>query len=319
MTRSRVSVDRLRSMPNYADATFVPCVSSGAMSSRDFQERYVKTRTPLVVRGGVRHWRAWSDWDQDYLRKVAACQSVYVTKCLLLDFLLMVLTRGLDRKARAVEERSWFGTMSLPDYLEHCTARFDPSRTIYARNLPLPASISRDVGPVSVQTDGDQNDYTYFMGRRSYTDSHEHMGFDTFMCQVRGVKEVILHPPDPLHWRSLYANRWLNNWSPVRFFDVDLQRFPRFARNRPYKAVVGSGDALYIPDPWWHAVVSADDDLEITVTVWFKPPFLTLSSPQTIRRFIARPRATIRAAWELGLRVRGARRPRGSPRTGVPV
>jgi hypothetical protein len=48
----------------------------------------------------------------------------------------------------------------------------------------------------------------------------------------------------------------------------------------------GDVAVLYIPDPCWHAVVSADDDLGITVTSWFKPPFLSLSSPQTVRRFV---------------------------------
>jgi len=303
LRRSRVSVERVRSMPNYAEATPVESVSSEAISPRDFQERYGRTRTPVVIRGGVKHWKAWTDWDAGYLRSMAGFETVRVTKCLILDFLLMVLTRGLDRKARAEAEQSWFGTMSLAEYLEHCTARFDPAETLYARNIQVPASIAKDLGPVSVQVDGAANDYTCFMGRRSYTDSHEHQGFDTFMCQVRGAKEVILHPPDVLHARSLYANRWTGNWSPVRFFDVDLGRFPRFARARPHKAVVGTGDALYIPDPWWHTVVSADDELEVTVTVWLKPPFLTLSSPQTLRRFIARPRTMMRAAWELGLRV----------------
>jgi hypothetical protein len=167
----------------------------------------------------------------------------------------------------------------------------------------VPKSIGRDVGPVSVQAEDSANEYTYFIGRRSYTDSHEHQGFDTFMSQVRGAKEIILHPPDAFHCRSLYASRWTSNWSPVRFFDVDLNQFPRFARSRPHRTVVGPGDALYIPDPWWHAVVSADDELEITVTSWFKPPFLRLSSPQTVRRFVARPRAWIRAARDVGLRV----------------
>lgn len=303
MTRSRVSVAQLRSMPHYADATLVDCVASDAISSRDFQDRYVRTRTPVVIRDGVRHWDAWSRWDTDYLRRVAGDERVQVTRCLILDFLLMALTRGLDREARAREARSWFGHMRLSDYLEHCTTRFDPSETIYARNIPIPASIAEDVGPVSVQVAGATNGYTGFVGRRSYTDSHEHQGFDTFMCQVRGAKEVILHPPDASHCRSLYASRWTGNWSPVRFFDVDLRRFPRFGRSRPHKAVIASGDALYIPDPWWHAVVSADDELEVTVTVWFPPPYLRLSSPQTVRRLMRQPRTIMRAAWDLRLRV----------------
>lgn len=287
-------------MPRYREATPVESVSSDAFSPHDLRDRYVRTRKPVVIRGGIRHWKALVDWDLDYLRTVAGREPVRVTRCLMLDYLLRIWTDGLGRKARAQEERTWFDTVPLSDYLERCTARFDPAEVLCARNILLPKSIASDVGPVSVQTDGAANDHhTCFVGRRSYTDSHEHQGADAFMCQVRGAKEIILPPPPPpdaFHCRGLYASRWTHNWSPVRFFDVDLGRFPRFADTRPWKALVGPGDAVYIPDPWWHAVVSADDQLEITVTKWFKPPFLTLSSPQTVRRLLDRPRVSARAA-----------------------
>lgn len=319
MKRPRVSAERVRSMPGYAEATLVESVSRDALSPRDFHEGYVNTRKPVVIRGGIRHWKALADWDLDYLRTVAGAEPVLVTRCLMLDYLLRIWTGGLGRKARAQEERTWFDALPLRDYLERCTARFDPAEILYARNIPLPNSIAGDVGPVSVRADVAAGGHdSCFVGRRSYTDSHEHKGVDAFMCQVRGAKEIILHPPDVFHCRGLYASRWTYNWSPVRFFDVDLGRFPRFGDTRPYRAVVGRGDAIYIPDPWWHAVVSADDELEITVTKWFNPPFLTLSSPQTVRRLLDQPRVSARAAVKrlIGLARRSL--DRGRPRSRRP-
>jgi hypothetical protein len=319
MKRPRVSVEQVRSMPRYADAIPVASVSCDAVSASDFRERYVKARKPVIVRGGIRHWKALADWDVDYLRSVAGAEPVQVTRCLMLDYLLRIWTAGLGRKARAQEARTWLGTLTLSDYLERCTARFDTAEILYARNVPLPKPIAGDVGPVAVQTAGAAGDHhTCFVGRRSYTDSHEHQGADSFMCQVRGTKEVILHPPDAFHCRGLYASRWTYNWSPVRFFDVDLGRFPRFARTRPYTAVVHQGDALYIPDPWWHAVVSADDELEITVTKWFDPPFLTLSCPQTVRRLLDRPRLSARAAARRLIGAARTRLGRSEPRSRGP-
>src|SRR4029077_8592099 len=79
LKRPPVSRERLRSMPRYADAVPVESAPSEVLSPHDFRERYVKTRTPVVIRGGVRHWKAWSDWDADYLRTVAGAESIQVT------------------------------------------------------------------------------------------------------------------------------------------------------------------------------------------------------------------------------------------------
>jgi len=154
------------------------------------------------------------------------------------------------------------------------TTAYDPSKILYARNIAIPDSISQDVSTLPFFPRQNWG-RSLFFGRRTFTDCHEHHGCDAVMCQIRGTKEVILHPPDALHKVVLYANPYTQNWSPVRFFAVDEEMFPLFKLNTPWKAIVRPGEALYIPDPWWHSVISVDDDLEITVTYWF-PPTATL-------------------------------------------
>jgi len=269
-------------MTNYSSAQTVDRVP-GSISVTEFRETFRRQLRPAVLSGGVSHWKAFREWNNlSYLKHRAGEEPIPVTRGLLLDWLLK---QAADRQLGTRPNRTAgpvFETMSLARYMDIMFNEFDPTRILYARNIPVPASISGDLGdPAPVE--GDVDSRTMFVGRRSYTDSHEHGGQDAFMCQLAGAKEVILHPPDHLHAMALYASPDLDNWSPVRFFSVDPKRFPMFAANKPWKAVVNPGDALYIPNPWWHAVIALDDEVGVTVTCWCRPIRLVRSHPQTHR------------------------------------
>jgi hypothetical protein len=81
-------------------------------------------------------------------------------------------------------------------------------------------------------------------------------------------------------------------------FDVDLKRFPLFLLSKPHKVIIEPGDALYIPNPWWHAVVALDDELQITLPHWLRPRRLCFSSPQTRTLVALHPYSSIRQKRE---------------------
>lgn len=257
LNRKPIRAEQLHRMPKWSSARPVASIHAS-----EVQVAHFATREPIVISGGLAEWKALSAWDSNsYLRKRAGNCRLTVTPFLLLDALLMKIAGGAEPCASL--------EFDLDKYLCLLTTDYDPERILYARNIPIPDGLSADIAHLPFVLKPELSRST-FIGRRSYTDSHEHNGCDAFMCQIRGTKEVILHPPDRRHKRALYANRYTRNWSPVRFFDVDEMAFPLFGRlNTPWRAVVRPGDALYIPDPWWHSVVSLDDEVEITVTYWF--------------------------------------------------
>ena len=53
--------------------------------------------------------------------------------------------------------------------------------------------------------------------------------------------------------------------SPVNVDRVDLQRFPRVSAAHTYLANLSAGDALYIPDSWWHVVRSHDRNAAVAL------------------------------------------------------
>ena len=58
--------------------------------------------------------------------------------------------------------------------------------------------------------------------------------------------------------------------SPVNVDRVDLERFPLVASTAPYVAHVRAGDALFIPDGWWHATLNLDESAFISSFVNFR-------------------------------------------------
>jgi hypothetical protein len=259
VSRQPVRIEQFRSMPNYALALDVPTISAC-----DIGDNQLARGLPLIITDGLDHWDGLSKWHSNaYLACRSGGSEIFVTPHLALDGLLMGLSEIDSDECHLLR-------MPMDKYLYLMTTGYDPDRIFYARNIAIPDGISRDVSSASFFPKEDWG-RSLFVGRRTYTDCHEHHGCDAMMCQVRGVKEVILHPPDALHKQALYANPYTRNWSPVRFFDVDEEAFPLFSLNKPWKAVVNPGETLYIPDPWWHCVISADDELDITVTYWFPP------------------------------------------------
>ncbi|KAJ8547561.1 hypothetical protein K7X08_011147 [Anisodus acutangulus] len=91
------------------------------------------------------------------------------------------------------------------------------------------------------------------------------------LCLVSGCKEVTLWPPSAtpyLYPRPLYGEA--SNHSSVTLEEPDLSVYPRSACLNSFsqKVVLHAGDALFIPEGWFHQVDS--EDLTIAVNFWWR-------------------------------------------------
>ena len=92
---------------------------------------------------------------------------------------------------------------------------------------------------------------------------------DNLMLQLDGAKELLLfHPNQSHHFYSDFHNKF--GLSPISADRVDLDRFPDFAAAATYRTVLRKGDALYIPDGWWHLIKSLPGR-NVAVAVEFEP------------------------------------------------
>ncbi|KAK9684844.1 hypothetical protein RND81_10G236600 [Saponaria officinalis] len=91
------------------------------------------------------------------------------------------------------------------------------------------------------------------------------------LCVVAGCKQVVLWPPSSgplLYPMPIYGEA--SNHSSVTLDSPDLSRHPRFvhACESSQKVVLQAGDALFIPEGWYHQVDS--DELTIAVNLWWQ-------------------------------------------------
>lgn len=79
--------------------------------------------------------------------------------------------------------------------------------------------------------------------------------YQNLLCVARGCKMVWLAPPAATPWLSPQPlTHESANHSPADLSQPDLRRFPGLARVAPLlrRFDVAAGDALYIPEGWWH-------------------------------------------------------------------
>ncbi|CAP39859.1 Protein CBR-JMJD-5 [Caenorhabditis briggsae] len=94
-----------------------------------------------------------------------------------------------------------------------------------------------------------------------HTDPRKNM-----FVQVHGTK--LFRMVDPKDTEFVYPfDGILSNTSQVDVESPDLSEFPDFAKVRVYDAVVNAGDALFIPEKWWHFVRSTTPS--ISISFWF--------------------------------------------------
>jgi len=253
-----------RSVPHFDTAEQVPILELDGTRSDFFSESVSGRRRPAILRSALLSASAavkkWGD--TDYLSKIAGDHLIEVTQGLTLD----ARTKKLAR---------------LRDYLSLITnSCYSKEYASYMQNHVVPPTLLEDVeDPIQLfrdwsQTWGDDSSSgkgpltKLFVGRYSFTDSHEHGGYDAFMYQVTGRKELLLHEPTKENIEALYIGP-RRNWSPVRFRNPDYEHYPLFRNNKPTYVVVHAGEALFIPDGWLHAVAALGDDVAITLTYFF--------------------------------------------------
>lgn len=216
----------------------------------------------------ARHAPALARWPEpDYLRIKAGAEQVRV---------------AVRSKAAGSQV-----AMSFDSYLDRVLspAYAVRGRDMYLSEQPIPAGLIDDFRPAEraaareIARRASQrppaapppgpDEVMLFCGRYTYTGCHEHGGYDALMMQLAGDKEVLLYAPTEQNKRALYINAKLyRNWSPVQMWTPNLTQFPDYADASPIHVRVRQGQALFIPDQWYHAVASIGDALTITATLF---------------------------------------------------
>ncbi|KAK9823201.1 hypothetical protein WJX72_001067 [[Myrmecia] bisecta] len=148
-------------------------------------------------------------------------------------------------------------------------------------SAPLPCSLTalqQDVGMPPCLKGQAVSHVNLWMSTSGARSSLHNDPYQNLLCVVRGRKAVTLFSPAMTPW--LYPMPiWGEspNHSAVNFAAPDLQQHPLYAQALLGKqvAVLEAGDALFIPEGWWHQIDSAG--VTMAVNFWWDSPLAALA------------------------------------------
>jgi len=254
----------------------------GFAPERFFREYFGKR--PVVIQESISHWPASRHWSLDYLKRCYGDAMVTVTRYDP-EANSTFLDQTLADVHHAVPLRDFLSMLEWGD--RRYAVRED---TALLRRLPQLIEELERFSPFSSHASTSDGRYkALWIGPPGYvTGLHTDPG-DTMLFQLHGRKHVLLFAPDqtqflyekdreerqqkfdgaPLQSRldssEFGVLRDQVRWCDVQPFDPDVDRFPLFRQAHCIEAYICPGDALYIPDQWWHAVRSLDPTISVSI------------------------------------------------------
>ncbi|CAL8464138.1 g3673 [Coccomyxa elongata] len=242
----------------------------------DLFESYQARNEPIVLKGLVRSWPALHAWTGEHgsknMASLAGKASVQV----------MVSEGGLYRGD--MEHRSSM-VMAFKDFLCSDRVNMDEStaQQLYLAQAPLETSSAMESSLSALLADIVQPEclqgqevshVNLWMCTRGSRSSLHYDPYHNLLCMVTGSKRVRCMSPATTQWlypQPLYGES--PNHSAVDFAQPDLARHPLYAEALQHQlsANLQAGDALFLPEGWWHQIDS--EAVTIAVNFWWRSPF----------------------------------------------
>ncbi|XP_038973780.1 uncharacterized protein LOC103697031 isoform X2 [Phoenix dactylifera] len=274
-------------------------------SPEDFSTEIEPTNVPAVIHGAVKDWKAFSKWNPfngglDYLEEKAGSAvveamysksapvfygnlrshervpipfSTFIASCKL----YLQKVNVVSTSTTVTEESSLEPSYSK----EVCSTSVDTSDQFYIAQVPILNTESKERCQLEILREDIQMpvfigmktlaSVNLWMNRTRSRSSTHYDPHHNLLCVVAGSKEVVLWPPSAcpfLYPMPIYGEA--SNHSAVDIENPNLSFHGRAKHSKQYsqKIILHSGDALFIPEGWFHQVDS--NELTIAVNFWWK-------------------------------------------------
>ncbi len=209
------------------------------LTPETFQKEFFKPQKPVVIEGLMANWPAFSKWNLDYMKKVAGEKVVPLYD------------------DRPVQHEDGFNEpharMKMADYID--LLKSEPTRyRIFLWN------VLKEVPEL-------QHDFNFpdlgiklmkglpmlfFGGQDSYTFMHYDIDLaNIFHFHFDGTKECILFPQTENKLLYKIPHSLITHES-IDFSNPDYETWPALKHVSGYKVRLNHGDAIYIPEGYWH-------------------------------------------------------------------
>lgn len=123
-----------------------------------------------------------------------------------------------------------------------------------------------------------------WMSRGNTTSSQHFDTHDNLMLQIDGTKDLYLsHPNESAAMYMDHHDKY--GLSPINVDRIDLQRFPKVAEAKVSHVRLNPGDALYIPDSFWHVIKSTNRNIALSFEIMpLRPPPIWTPAMSALRK-----------------------------------
>lgn len=228
------------------------------ISKEEFEEKYLKTRTPVVIKNMAKKWPAFQKWTMDYMKEVVGDVTVPLYDSSKAD-------PSGPINASAAE-------MKFADYIDLIQSQptdlriflFDPIKR-------APGLLNDYIFPKDLMGGFlDKYPTMFFGGQGSETFLH----FDIDMAHIfhthfNGRKHILLFD---YKWKERlyqipYATYALEDYNIA---NPDFEKFPALKGVEGIECFLEHGDTLFMPTGWWHWMKYLDGSFSISLRAWDK-------------------------------------------------
>ncbi|KAM0860340.1 hypothetical protein ACQ4PT_046617 [Festuca glaucescens] len=174
-----------------------------------------------------------------------------------------------------------------------CPARSENSEQLYLAQVSILNTENKDRSSLEVLKEDIQepiflkgksfSSINFWMSRAHMRSSTHYDPHHNLLCVMAGCKKVTLWSPSAspfLYPMPVYGEA--SNHSCVSIEEPDYSSYTRAKYMKEYseRVILNCGDALFIPEGWYHQVDS--DDLTIAINFWWKSRIMTEIFPRLI-------------------------------------
>jgi len=238
-------------------------VASKPLDAPTFWREHISPYEPVLLRGGAAAITDLAGWSDEALR--GSLENGHA-KCARPDgkpwTVIVEQNNRISHNDRHPLVSGWsfchyLNEYRKPDAPTYCINSLTDDRDLpLARALGLPEMMACDELYESMHA------VRMWMSRGNTTSSQHFDTHDNILFQIDGSKDIFLSHPNESG--SMYMDHHDKfGLSPINVDRVDLDRFPDFPTGRMYHARLQAGDALYIPDSWWHVIHSTGRNIAL--------------------------------------------------------
>jgi len=233
-------------------------------SLEHFNNVYVATGTPVILRNCIEHWPAMSHnrWSPQYVQMVAGCRLVPV------ELGSKYTDQGWSQKLMTVDEFFQKYILNVGRELGGEVAYLAQHQLFNQVPRLREDIVVPDYCALSSCDDADDDesevDINAWFGPRGTVSPLHRDEKRNLLAQVVGAKYIRLYHPEMTYQLYPHTNHLLSTTSQVDVEDPDLTEFPLFEGVTFSDCILRAGDMLYLPPMYWHYVRSLTTSFSVS-------------------------------------------------------